>query len=741
MKISPEVREHWTLFLQGQLPASDHERLRGHLESSPELADTLAADARVHQCLLDHYAAQPAMATVLGSLPETAFGNLTEAEFVDRCLGAVNGLVVPQPGPVCLEADENLARHRGALNMLAVSPPVFDLDEGITFEEPLAAPPVAVQPPPICESPADRPPSFYLVRRLPHLVAAMTLLLSMVLGAWWLFRNDGNGSDSVLAGAGNAVGDDRSGSGEPNPQDAMHANSGDANPGDANPGLQADLGRDDHSIAKWIDGGPIEPPRQMGTDAGGPVRADEPGPIMAMKRGPEDFPRVIRGSVEEEPNFIKDTAPIPAGPQLTKIPNGQLMSGRDAQWQAEPGAWMIPVEPDDDAAENNARLVRLVLGEAQLILDNGLSIGMEAPAAFQFVSANKLNLVEGHFLIESKDLAAPIDFTVATDSFELALKNSTVFFVSTSREFGTGLEVLHGAAQLTPRSGLGLTETLSQDGLYAGQFLPPGIGEDSRPGAAALVHRDGQFIGQIVALQIPMQTSSVEVFGPTLQTAVRRMREAPADFERDWGEVVSRLEALKATNRNRPGLNREIQFAGDLLPTFPELWAKLGRGLAASGPFNDELIRQFAGQLNLNGEVVNLDNLEELARIKQELAAELQQLQAQREQRRGNRNRRNLADPDFMAQQMLIQQLQQIEMFIRMVQGLQLGVGNIAPNGVAPALAFEPVVATFTRLGSPEGVQDREAIVTSLRTRLADAFESDEQRAKRLQEMRDKLKQ
>jgi len=69
MKISSEVREHWTQYLQGQLTVEEHEVLGRRLVAEPDLAAALAADANVHQLLLDHFATKPALHAVLSSLP------------------------------------------------------------------------------------------------------------------------------------------------------------------------------------------------------------------------------------------------------------------------------------------------------------------------------------------------------------------------------------------------------------------------------------------------------------------------------------------------------------------------------------------------------------------------------------------------------------------------------------------------------------------------------------------------
>lgn len=638
------------------------------------------------------------------SLPAGAYGNLPDVEFVEPCLGAVSGLATPLPSQEFTGDGGLLQPQPSEATIRKVAPPVFDLADGITFEEPHTVPPIAIEPPPICEPVSEPNSQAWLLRRRPHLVLTMTLLVSLAVGSGWLFGLGGSWFDLVFAAS------DRDQQVASEVADSI---------------VNKDPSGDNSSIAKSIDGGHINGEPQVGVDDGSPAHMDVPGPIMAAKRGPQDFPRVIRGSVEEESPIIQDNPPLPTGPLLIKISNGNLMYGRDAQWAEEPGAWMVPREPDASEAGNDARLVRLTHGEARLVLDNGLSVGMEAPAAFRFVSSNRLSLIEGHFLIESKEPAAPIDFTVETDSFEMAIQNAAAFFVNSSPEFGTGIEMLHGEARLTPQSGLGQAETVSKDGFYAGHFLPTKAAADSKPRAAALMQRDGNFIGQIMAFQTPLQISSVEVFGATLQTVVKRMREAPADFDRDWSDVVSRLEKLKATNRKRPGLQHEINFAGDLLPAFPELQAKLGRGIRANGLFDGGLIRHFAGQLNINGQLVNLDNLEELTRIQQELADELSQLQDQRKQMRGNRNRRNPVDPDF-TQQVLIQQILQIEMILGMAQGVPVGAGVIPQNGAGPFMAPEPVVAMFTGLGTPAGAQDREAIIASLKKRLAGAFGSGE---------------
>ncbi|MDP1562890.1 MAG: hypothetical protein Q8M16_16045 [Pirellulaceae bacterium] len=740
MIISSEVREHWTHYLQGQMTADEHEALGRRLVAEPDLASALAADSRVHQLLLDHYSTKPELIAVLSSLPERSFGRLNDAQFVERCLEAVgqatplgmaSGAKGPQQTETCDPA--KITANLGG-------PPLFDLDDGITFVEPSAIPPVAVEPPPVCQSDTASPaPTRNSVSRWASKVALAAAVMLMAVGTWWYAdaqRLMGGANDwaaTVLTGEPSLqkppVEDLRAGAG---------ANAADLDRlGNPNPvGLEDVANADDLPRQPMVGDAAVEVDPLLAED-----QVPEPKPE------PNRFPQVIRGAPEEEPNFIKDAGEeILAGPLHTKLAVGQLVAGRDALWEAEPEAWGIQPERNGRMADRDARFVRLTRGEAQLVLNNGLKVGLQAPAAFQFVSPTKLRLIDGMFLVEPSAAGAPLDWTIATDCFDVAPSTPARFFVTTSAEFGTGVEVLDGEARLMPQSGLGEPVLLNRDGYFGGHFLPAADATSAKPGAAALAHRDGSFSGRIVAFRAPLQISSSEVFGATLQTIVQRMREAPVDFERDWRNVLERLDQLKANKRNRPGLRHEVRFSGDLLPAFPELQADLGRGIPLpKGPFDMDQIRQFAGQLNINGQLINLDNLGELRKIQQDLANDLNQLRQQQEQMQRNRNRRNAMDPDLMAQQMMIQQMQQIEMILKMAQGFQGQLPGQLPGqvlGEGGAVApTEPVVASFTTLITPEGQQDRAAMVDQLQRTLEESLEDETQRAHRLDSLRRKLHQ
>lgn len=732
MKISSEVREHWTHYLQGQMTADEHEALGRRLVAEPDLASALAADSRVHQLLLDHFATKPELLAVLASLPVRSFGRLNDAQFVERCLEAVgqatqmpmaSGAVGPQPLESCVPAS-TIANLGG--------PPAFDLDDGITFVEPSAIPPIAVEPPPVCQTDAvSAKPTWNSANRWVSKVALAAAVILMAVGTWW-FANGQRWMGGPTDWAENRP------TGEPSIRKTPVENRGAAagaaeldrldNP---NPvGLENVANADDVALPRQ----PLVGDAAVDVD---PMLAEDPN--HDPKFEPNRFPQVIRGAPEDEPNFIKDTGEeILAGPLHTKLAVGQLVAGRDALWEAEPEAWGIQPERNGRAA----RSIRLTRGEAQLVLDNGLKVGLQAPAAFQFVSPTKLRLIDGMFLVEPSTDGAPLDWTIATDCFDVAPATPARFFVTTSAEFGTGVEVLDGEARLLPQSGLGEPVLLNRDGYFGGHFLPAADATSTKPGAAALAHRDGSFAGRIVAFKAPLMISSSDVFGATLQTIVQRMREAPVDFERDWRHVLGRLEQLKANQRNRPGLRHEVRFSGDLLPAFPELQADLGRGIPLpKGPFDLDQIRQIAGQLNLNGQLINLNDLGELREIQRGLADDLQQLRQQQEQMQRNRNRRNAMDPDLMAQQLMIQQMQQIEMILKMAQGFQGQLPGQLPGAGAPVAPTEPVVASFTNLVSPEGQQDRAAMVDQLQRSLAESLEDETQRKQRLDSLRRKLHQ
>jgi hypothetical protein len=177
-----------------------------------------------------------------------------------------------------------------------------------------------------------------------------------------------------------------------------------------------------------------------------------------------------------------------------------------------------------------------------------------------------------------------------------------------------------------------------------------------------------------------------------------------------------------------------------LLPAFPDLFTNLGRGIPApNGPFDVMQIQMFAGQMNVNGQLIDLNNLDKLRTVQQELTDEL--VRAQQDPRRGNRNRRNMADPEAMALQLMLQQLQQIEMILKTAQGFQNNIHGLPMDGEFQPIPREPVVAPFFSLLTPEGAEDRKALIQDFEQALEQSLEDDAQRARRLQEMRKKLHQ
>ena len=740
MKISAEVRELWTQYLQGQLPAPEQEALAMRLKTEPELAKTLAADADMHQLLLDHFATQPALKAVLSSLPERSFGQRSDSSFVARCVAAVGASILPGPAEndgIPSRLGANPSASDGAA---PTTPPVFLAGLPSTYAPSDSMPPIAVEPPPFCESElpaASRSGKERHGRRVAWMLALTVGLVAA--GVWSLWGGAWTDGD----GAAFAAKEPR-GTGSPPANQAANQAADQAEPRSPDAensaaGKSAVAAADTLTKAPPLTEGLAEAnvPPQPGGLANSPLMEKE-SPRAEANR----FPQVIRGGDAEEPNFIKDPGEeIPSGPQRTPLPAGQLLASRDAEWQADPSAWGLPPDGGDRPGNGKLREIRLNRGVAQVVLESGLRIGLQAPAVIERVSPTKWHLIEGQFLVESTTNDAPLEWAISTDSFELEPVTTARFFVTTFPEFGTGVEILEGEGRLTPQSGLGEPESIRKAGHFAGHFLPVQDASGTRPGAAALAHSDGTLSGRIVAFDTPLLISSPEVFGATLQTLVSRMREAPADLARDWKHVLERLEQLKAADRRRPGLQHEVRFAGDLLPAFPELQAELGRGIPTpKGPFDIENIRQFAGQLNLNGRLIGMNDLGELKNIQQELAAELAQLRAQQEQMRGNRNRRNALEPDFMAQQLLIQQMQQIEMILRLAQGLQLNGGNI-PGGAMPQGPREPLVVSFTSLVTPEGQQDRAVVMDKLQRDLEEALEDEAAREQRLQRLREKLHQ
>lgn len=377
MKISPEVREHWTQYLQGQLPESEQEALGRRLEADRELAATLTADAHVHQLLLDHFSTQPTLLAVLSTLPERSFGRLADRLFVDRCVGSI-------------------------------SPPIFNGDGGVTFEEPNSVPPVAIEPPPVCEPARVSVQQSWLAQYRRGLVLAVlaATLMMMAAGRWWF-------------------------SGEP----TLSENSA---PFVSNPLTGPPL------TGPLLDGVPLDDVRLDGVRLDGeeslPLQpailhavlpAVEQNPIVRAEPDLNRFPQVIRGSIDPEPNFIKDTDDaVQVGPQRLKLPIGQWIAGGDARWQAEPNAWGLPPQSEADPVANDARTVRLTRGEAQIVFDCGLRVGMQAPAAIQFVAPTKLRLIEGNFLVEPAADDAPLDWSVSTDCFDIAPVTASRFFVT-----------------------------------------------------------------------------------------------------------------------------------------------------------------------------------------------------------------------------------------------------------------------------------------------------------------------
>jgi hypothetical protein len=100
-----------------------------------------------------------------------------------------------------------------------------------------------------------------------------------------------------------------------------------------------------------------------------------------------------------------------------------------------------------------------------------------------------------------------------------------------------------------------------------------------------------------------------------------------------------------------------------------------------------------------------------------------------------------MADPEAMALQLMLQQLQQIEMILKTAQGFQNNIHGLPMDGEFQPIPREPVVAPFFSLLTPEGAEDRKAVIQDFEQALEQSLEDDAQRARRLQEMREKLHQ
>ncbi len=683
MKIQPEIREQWTRWLQGQLSIDEQQQLLTQLETQPELAMTLASDAELHQLLLDHYGKQP---NFQDTLPKSAAQSASMADdevFVSRCVQAV-----------------------------VASPPSFELLNEITFIEPDAVPPIAIVPPPVCHQSdlADfsqrRPFSFgRLLVRTGSWLAVIAVLLLALLGGSSLYFPQGNATWLAL----------------------LHRNRVPDQVGADASGPQAQQPIAQQPIIEPLDeNAAVQDPQQVEAEA----EIHEGLPEIAGANPPRirepEFPVIMRGRDEEEPNFIKDDLEMPAAPVLTNLPFGQVLASPDAQWHNQPTAWAANQPP-----------VRLQRGEARLTLQCGLTIGFRAPASLQFRSPTDIKLLNGDFWMESAPDDDPPAWSIETAAIKLQPQSSMQLLVSESSDLGTQVEVMTGQAQLVPWERRSDGVSLSSEGLAFCHAFPALANQAKYPAAIAAAGANS-FSATLLVHDTRLKFSAPQVFSDTLETVTRRLREAPDGLADNWRSVVNKLERLKVAGRHRPGINHAIKESGDLLPAFTELRRELAQGLGVGigGPLDNQAMREFAGQININGRNVDLNNIDEVRKFQREVMEEMRAITARN---RAGRRPRNPADPDVMVDQMLEMQQRQLQVMADIMDRFgrdAMALGPLADNAAAAA---DPVLDSFRGLMTAEGQQKRvdrrEALLQALRAGL----ETDDERAQRLREMRDRL--
>jgi hypothetical protein len=739
MKIRSEIREQWTQFLQGQLSAAEQEALGRSLDDCPELAEVLAEDARLHQGLIEHFAARPGFLKLFEGTAALSGNPGDEEQFRQRCLSAVAWMW--DGGDVGRTAKESAPAANGG--GVVPEPPHFEVAPEITFMECGVAPPIVVEPPPVCREleMANRSVGRRFHTRWRVATALGGLLgLAGLIGAWSLPGGSvglsGRGAADQAKWAQNAgVGpaDNMAISREPS-ADALADRTKAGARLEAEPPMAAD-GHVPNPLPHPL-AGPARDPVDRAV-AGEPVDAHLQPPQRLPSPPQEAVVAHAQDAAEAEvPNFIKDVGPLPTEPLVSKIPVGRLISSPDARWRAPPDGWSPGKTP-----------ILLEEGVAQVHFDCGLILSVQGPASFRIAAPSQVELIDGLYQAETAPAGEPGAWTLTTPAIHCASDGRARLVVNTSRDFGTGIEVRDGQVRVSPAWDSQRPVTLDATEFNRGRFLATTQPRGDYPNAAAWANDAGDFVGRITAFDTGLALSAPRVFAETMQTVARRLREAPDGMVGDWRRVVNALERLQANPQPIPPLEHPVKESGDLLPAFPDLQRELAKGLpSAKGalpllvPGNGGMV----GQINVNGQNVDLENLEDLAAIRRELAEELNQVRARRPGPQRRRGRLPPTAPDFALEQMLTAQLRQLEMIDQILSKFQdnpLILGLPEPMGPGATLTLDPVVASFAALTSDEGKRERDAAVLSFETAVRTGLETAEQRERRLQEIRDKLHQ
>jgi len=759
MRIMPEIRERWTQFLQGQLPADELELLGQSLDRSPELASALTTDAQLHHLLIEHFADHPAVLKMVEAAPLRSRSLTADSVFRQRCLAAVGwGVEVPPAsalsvtlaatgrgdradGPPSVEPGAEATLTHTDATAQTNTPP--QPDAAIRSNTP---PPVIIEPPPVCaewqigpESTAQRDSRWNA-----WLTVVTTLaFLGAAVAGWGFWAGLGQPETTVSfserAGEGNSPVNPLGKVGHPESQPVGPPIAWSVADGAAEPGRQpgADLLVGERTANPVPNAAPV-PGTEQGLGGGlRPPQATAP-PLMDLSADQREHEPVA-------PNFIKDDSPWPGQPRISEIPLGRLVSSPDARWRSTPDN-LTPDGWAQDGWVPGKTPILLEAGVAQIQMDCGLILSLRGPASFRFVSPRQVELIDGLFQAETSPEHPDAEWALQSSAVVCTGESATRVFVNTSAEFGMGLELRRGNLYVaTPLAGKEVIQ-LSATGFNRGRFMPFPHPQGHYPGALAWANEAGDFFGQVCAFDTVLPITSPAVFAGTMDTVARRLREAPNGLASDWRSVVRKLNRLQETDQPRPVLDHKVQESGDWLPAYPDLQRELAKGLQGNGlalinPGNPG----FLGKVDVNGRIIELGNLEDLRVIRQELQEQLDQAKSlPRPGNRRPRGRVSPAAPDFFLEQMLAAQLRQLEFIEQILGNLPdnpLILGLPEPVGAERSLTLDPVVASFVGLTSAEGKLERDARLISFENDLQTGLETAEQRERRLQEIRNKLHQ
>ncbi|MEZ6094457.1 MAG: FecR family protein [Pirellulaceae bacterium] len=296
-------------------------------------------------------------------------------------------------------------------------------------------------------------------------------------------------------------------------------------------------------------------------------------------------------------------------PDPTK-PNEKIATNIDSQ---PPSQFVTLTKIDDPVWERKSvvgdrlggEIVRLFAGSVELTFDEGAVVKVQGPIEFRPLSTGQLELRRGRLLASVPHEA--IGFTVSTPTSRI-VDLGTEFEVAVNDAGESDVQVLKGEVEVAPIAAAGgndqkwrlLPDDFNRAFFYA---LPQTQGPS--PVSTSLQGQGGQFHGFVSLDGKTAEFTSVEAFENVRHRAESELVRSQANALRQWSEFVDSMQHNMQGSMELNG--QEMQFNN--LQDVIRLQGGLLEKLQIDG--NTSSNSSFSGTINVNGKVMTFKNREE----------------------------------------------------------------------------------------------------------------------------------